>query len=109
MHDPSLHLLVDDHHIRNAFCLKRVFYPLECDHQPILTDTPGRALAWGCVMLDDKRYRLWYQSIAHIEPGALAAAGVWGKGSEFGYFPDRHPDAIHEWQSSMVGYAESDD
>src|SRR5439155_12867655 len=41
----------------------------------------------------------------------LAAAGVWGRGSESGFFPERYPAgvAIPETQTAMVGYAESDD
>src|SRR5437868_6673283 len=106
MHDPALHLFVDDHHIRNAYGLKRVYFPLDVDRKRLLFDTPGRGLAWGCVMLDDKLYRLWYQSVARVHAHELAAAGVWGKGDDFGFHPDRHPMAIHEWQTSVVGYAE---
>ena len=97
MHDPSLHLFVDDYHIRNAFCLKRELFPLRCDREPLLEDTPGRALAWGCVMLDEKRYRLWYQSVARIEPHALSQSGVWGKGEDFSF----HPDASRRIASSQ--------
>src|SRR5437879_3413876 len=109
MHDPSLHLFVDDHYIRNAFCLKRIFFPLEQDHRAILTDTDGRYIGWASAMLDGGRYRIWYHSVARVPPHEMAAAGVWGKGSERGFFPDRYPGAIRETQTAMVGYAESAD
>ena len=60
MHDPALHLFVDDHHIRNAFCLKRVFYPLEQDHKACLVDGEGRYLGWACVMREEGKFRCWY-------------------------------------------------
>lgn len=109
MHDPTLHLFVDDHHIRNAYGLKRVFFPLEQDHQPILTDTDGRYIGWGCAMLDGGKYRMWYHSVARVDHRAMAAAGVYGKGSEIGFFPDRFQGAIPATQLAMIGYAESDD
>src|SRR5438552_3123740 len=82
MHDPSLHLFVDDHHIRNAICLKRVFFPLEQNHQAVVTDTEGRYIGWGCAMRDGDKYRLWYHSVARTAPD-LTKSGVYGKGAEF--------------------------
>jgi len=109
MHDPSLHLFVDDHHIRNAYCLKRVFFPLERDHQAVLVDGPGRYLAWACVRREGEKYRCWYHSVARVISNELAKAGVWGSGEDLGYYPDRHPDAIPAYQLSGCGYADSSD
>jgi hypothetical protein len=109
MHDPSLHLFVDDYHIRNAHCLKRVFFALEQTREPVMTDIDGRYVCWGSVMRDAGKYRCWYLSCANVSTKDLAAAGVWGKGSDFSYHPDRHPDAIPIEQFEMIGYAESED
>jgi hypothetical protein len=39
----------------------------------------------------------------------MATAGAWGRGAEFGFFPERYPNAVPETQTSMVSYACSDD
>src|ERR1051325_5942588 len=109
MHDPSLHLFVDDCHIRNAVGLTRKFFPLEQDHKAILTDIDGRYVAWASAMRDGERYRLWYHSATQGSGHDLGAAGVWGRGSEFGFFPERDPNAMRETELSVISYAESDD
>jgi hypothetical protein len=109
MHDPALHLFIDDHHVRNAVALKRVLHPFEQSHEPILDDIDGRMLAWGCIIHENGRYRLWYQSAASVPVHEMQLAGVWGRGSEFGFFPDRFPGAIRETQTSTISYAESED
>jgi hypothetical protein len=57
----------------------------------------------------DGLYRMWCPSVADAGAHALARAGVWGRGAEFGYFPERHPEAVRETQTSVISYAESDD
>jgi len=109
MHDPSLHLFVDDYHIRNAHCLKRVFFPLEQDHQAVLIDGPGRYFAWACVQRENERFRCWYHSVARVIGSDLAKAGVWGTGSDIGYYSGRHAESIPAHQLSCCGYAESPD
>ena len=109
MYDPSLHLFVDDFHIRNAFLLNRTFFPLQQDHRAVLTDTDGRYIGWGSAMFDQGKYRMWYQSVARSDDRAMQAAGVYGRGAEMGYFPDRYAGAIPATQLSMIGYAESSD
>jgi len=90
MHDPSLHLFVDDQHIRTLFGLRREFGKLEKRPEPALEDIPGRLACWACVLREpDGRYRMWYQSVAQASAHDLARAGVWGRGEEFGYFPDQ--------------------
>ena len=108
-HDPNLHLFVDDYHVRNLLSMKRVFGTAKKDPEPILTDIPGRRICWGCVLADEGKYRLWYESIVPQNCHELAAAGVWGRGGDYGFYPDRHPGAVHVWETAMVSYAESDD
>ena len=108
-HDPALHLLVDDHHVRNLLSMKRVFGKAKKDPEPVLADIPGRRISWGCVLTEQGKHRLWYQSIVPQNCHDLAKTGVWGRGDEYGFFPDRHPDAVPEWQTAMVSYAESGD
>jgi hypothetical protein len=58
MHDPSLRLFVDDHHIRTLFGLRREFGKLEKRPAPVLEDIPGRLAGWACVLREsDGRYR----------------------------------------------------
>ena len=108
-HDPALHLFVDDHHIRNVLSMKRVFGTAKKDPQPALTDIAGRTIGWGCVITERGKHRLWYQSSVPINCHDLATAGVWGRGDDYGFYPDRHPHAVPEWQTSVLSYAESDD
>jgi len=110
MHDPSLHLFLDDQHVRTLFGLRRTFGKLEKHPAPVLEDIPGRLACWACVLREaDGLYRMWYQSVSAGGGHALAKAGVWGRGEEFGYFPERHPEAVRETQTSMIAYADSDD
>lgn len=107
MHDPALHLFVDDYHIRNAFAMKRVFGKLDKQPHPLVEDLPDRRACWATVMRDaDGKFRMWYESVYRH---TLSASGVWGRGEENGYFPDRHPQAIPETQFACIGYAQSDD
>jgi len=110
MHDPALHLFIDDHHVRTVFGLRREFGKLDKLPAPVLEDIPGRRACWACVLREpDGLYRMWYQSVANAGAHELAKAGVWGRGAEFGYFLERHPEAVRETQTSVISYAESDD
>lgn len=108
-HDPALHLFVDDHHLRNVLSMKRVFGCVEKVPEPALTDIPGRCVAWGCVLAEPGRHRLWYQSIVPRNCHDLATAGVWGRGCDYGYYPERADGAVPQWQASVLSYAESQD
>jgi hypothetical protein len=108
-HDPALHLFVDDYHIRNLLSMKRVFGKAKKDPGPALTDIPGRRICWGCVLTEQGKHRLWYVSIVPLNCHELATAGVWGRGDEYGFFPERHPGAVPEWKTTVLSYAESDD
>lgn len=110
MYDPSLHLFVDDDHIRNYFALQRIFGTLEKHPEPVLADIPGRQVAWGSVVQEaDGRFRLWYQSVCESSPHEMSNAGVYGRGDEFGFFPERFPAAVRATQTSVISYAESED
>ena len=110
MHDPSLHLFIDDSHVRNLFGLRRTYGSLEKLPEPVLEDIPGRLACWASVLQEpDGCFRMWYQSTSKESAHEMATAGVWGRGNEFGFFPDRYPDAIPETQTSVVSYAESRD
>ena len=80
-HDPALHLLVDDHHVRNLLSMKRVFGKAKKDPEPVLTDIPGRRISWGCVLTEQGKHRLWYQSIVPQNCHDLAKTGVGGRGA----------------------------
>jgi hypothetical protein len=59
MHDPSLHLFVDDHHVRTIFGLRREFGKLGKNPDPVLEDIPGRKACWACVLREpDGLYRM---------------------------------------------------
>lgn len=107
-YDPCLKLFIDDHHVRNLFAVERKWGRPQRPAEPVLGDIDGRCLAWGCVRQDAGRFRLWYQSVLQANCHEIAEAGVWGRGDDFGYFPDRHPDACRETQTSVLSYAESD-
>jgi hypothetical protein len=110
MFDSALHLFVDDHHVRTIFGLRREFGKLEKHPEPVLEDIPGRLACWACVLREpDGLYRMWYQSVHAGGSHELGKAGVWGRGEEFGYFPERHPNPIPRTQTSVISYAESDD
>jgi len=110
LHDPALHLFVDDRHVRNLFAMKRVFGRPRKIPEPAMEDIEGRLVAWGSALQEpDGRFRLWYQSIISESPHELATAGVWGRGDNYGFFPSRHPGAAREWQTSVISYAESAD
>lgn len=109
-HDSSLHLFVDDYHIRSRFAMKRVCGRLEKHPTPVVTDLPGRVASWACVLREpDGKFRAWYNSVCNVSAHEMATAGVWGRGSEFGFFPERMKGAIPETQTCTINYAESDD
>ena len=110
MHDPALHLFVDDYHIRNLFALRRVHGALEKLTEPVVRDVPGRFAVWGTALREpDGRLRLWYESQANARVHEASSAGVYGKGADFGYSPERYPDAVPETQTTVISYAESRD
>lgn len=111
MYDPSLHLFIDDYHIRNLFALKRVYGSLVKMQQPVLEDIPNRIIGWACVIQETSGiFRMWYQSVYKVSAHKMATLGVWGKKREFGFFPERCPEgAVPETQTSVVSYAESKD
>lgn len=110
MYDPALHLFIDDFHIRNQFAMQRVFGRLEKHPDPVLEDISGRQATWGTVMCEpDGRFRLWYQSVCDKSVHEMSTAGVYGRGEEFGYFPECLPGAVRETQTSVISYAESAD
>lgn len=109
-HDSSLHLFVDDYHIRSRFAMNRVCGRLEKYPTPVVTDLPGRVASWACVLREpDGKFRAWYNSICNVSAHEMATAGVWGRGSEFGFFPERMKGAIPETQTCTINYAESED
>jgi len=109
-HDGSLHLFVDDYHIRNRFAMKRVYGKLEKHPTPVLEDIPGRLVSWACVLREPQgRFRAWYNSICTTSAHEMATAGVWGRAAEFGFFPERMEGAVRESQTCTINYAESDD
>ena len=109
MHDPSLHLFVDDHHIRNLFGMKRVFEKPE-KLGPVIESNPGRNVNWGCVRQeDDGRIRMWYLSCSGINAHEAATAGAWGSGETYGFFPEKYRGAAPVTKLVMVAYAESAD
>jgi len=108
MYDPALHLFIDDHYIRNIFAVRRIFGKPEKYPEPTLRDIPGRLACWGCVLQEaDGRFRMWYQSVAKVSSHEMAKAGVWGRGAEYGFFPERMEGAIRETKTSVISYAES--
>ena len=111
MHDASLHLFIDDHHIRNIQAINRIFNHPKKHFCPVLEDIPGRFVTWASVMQENNGFRIWYQSVCKEPVHMLATAGVWGRGKEFGFFPERYPDgvAMPETQTSVVSYAQSND
>ena len=110
LHDPSLHLFLDDYHVRNVFAMKRTFGRPRKLEEPALQDIEGRSLAWGCVRQEaDGRFRCWYQSTLQDNVHEMVDAEVWGRGTDYGFYPERHPAACREWQTSILSYAESED
>jgi len=109
-HDSSLHLFVDDYHLRNRFAMKRVTGKLTKQAEPVVEDLPGRLVSWACVLREPEGlFRAWYCSVCKVSAHDMAIAGVWGRGNEFGFFPERMEGAIPETQTCTVSYAESRD
>lgn len=109
-HDTSLHLFVDDWHIRSRFAMKRVFGKLEKHPTPLVKDLPGRLFNWACVLREPEgKFRVWYNSACAVSAHEMATAGVWGRGSDFGFFPERMKGAVRDTQTCTISYAESDD
>ena len=110
MYDPSLHLFIDDVHIRNTFAMKREFFAPVKQEEPAFEDIAGRAVAWGCAMREvDGRFRCWYQSCVLGNVHEMAVAEVWGRGQDYGFYPERFDNACPEAQTSVLSYAESED
>lgn len=110
MHDPALHLFIDDHHVRATFGMKRVFGTLEKHPEPLLSPWQDRNVCWASILREpDGTFRCWYQSLYRHCVHDMATAGAFGRGTEFGYFPDRFEGAIPATSLSMLAYAESSD
>jgi hypothetical protein len=115
-HAAGLYLFVDDHWIAQTQALKRVLGAPEILPEPIIApDDPRteRDCAWGNVIREpDGRWRMWYVTM-HMGakaggPHEMAAAGVWGRGTNFSHHP-RSPADVRETESMLVRYAESAD
>src|SRR4051812_18846465 len=110
MHDPALHLFIDDYHIRNLHALRREFGALEKVPGPLLEDVPERLACWASVLREpDGSFAMWYQSVCELSAHDMATAGAWGRGDEFGFFPERFAGAVPETLTSAVSYAQSND
>ena len=59
MFDPSLHLFIDDRHVRTLFGLRREFGKIEKFPEPVLED-----IRYPCVIYsaDERTFRMWYQA-----------------------------------------------
>ncbi|NLX12909.1 MAG: hypothetical protein GXY44_04540 [Phycisphaerales bacterium] len=113
---PGLYLFVDDYWIAEQEGLSRLLNRPEVLPEPIIwPDKPQveQDCAWGNVLREpDGRIRLWYTTMRMGHEGrgghAMAAAGVWGRGNDFSFYPrseDDRPVVEH-----MLGrYAESRD
>jgi len=110
--DPSLHLFIDDKFIRNLVGMKRVFEKPQ-KVGPVFIEplkNKGRGAGWACIIQEETgKLRMWYESTPPVLHHDVATAGVWGKGTEYGYFPERMEGSYPEHQIYMIGYAESDD
>ena len=76
----------------------------------ITTDEPGRGVAaWGNVIREeDGRLRLWYFS--YLTKGHdMGRAGVWGRGTEYGFFPQGIRAECPMTHHALGMYAESTD
>lgn len=90
--------------------MRRVYGKLKKHPIPVVRDIPGRAVSWACVLREPEgKFRVWYNSMYGVSAHEMATAGVWGRGSEFGFFPERMEGAIPDTQTCVVSYAESDD
>lgn len=108
--DTSLHLFVDDHNLRNAIGFRRFFTKPQKLGRGLIFAPEGRTVFWGSVMKDaGDRIRLWYQDNADVLFHDMASSGTWGRGSDYGYYPERFEKAVPITQMTMIGYAHSTD
>lgn len=104
MHDPHLHLLVDDHEIQQYKNLLRILNrPKKLQAPVIRPDQPWEATqriqAWGSVIRDpDGTFRCWYYSMDNpvFDPGQATRGG-------YGYAESS--DGIH-WEKPSLGLIE---
>jgi len=104
MHDPHLHLLVDDHEIQHYTNLLRVLNrPKKLEAPVIVPDQPWEATqrlqAWGSVLREtDGTFRCWYYSTDNpvFDPEQMTRGG-------YGYAESR--DGIH-WEKPDLGLIE---
>ena len=114
--DLNLYLFVDDYWIAEKTGIERIVNQAKPLEQPIITPddpTTQTECAWGNVIRDqDGRFRMWYctlhMGINNLGPHEMAAAGVWGKGDDFSYYPRGKGD-VRDVDLMLGKYAESDD
>ena len=105
------HLFVDDEEIHQTFGTWRVLnQPTKLPGPLITSGEPGRGVAaWGnAIREEDGRLRLWY--LSYLTKGHdMGRAGVWGRGTEYGFFPQGMPGECPITHHSLGMYAESTD
>jgi len=115
-HDPRLWLFVDDRHLARQSGLRRVIGQAQPLERPIIWPEHPESeadCAWGNVIREpDGRFRLWYCTMQMGHNGAgpheIAAAGVWGRGRDYGFHPRSEADRP-DVESMLGKYAESVD
>lgn len=102
MHDPNLHLFVDDAEVQQRDNLTRTINrPRKLPAPVLVSDQPwecGRVQAWGSVIHEtDGRFRLWYFAMnAHRRPGTE---------QDGGYCYAESSDGVH-WEKPHLGLVE---
>ncbi len=110
------YLFVDDYWIAEKTGIERIFNQAQPLEKAIITpDDPTTQMecAWGNVIREqDGRFRMWYctlnMGIHNLGPHDMAAAGVWGKGDDFSFYPRGKGD-VRDVENMLGRYAESDD
>ncbi|MBI2193198.1 MAG: hypothetical protein HYU36_14555 [Planctomycetes bacterium] len=110
-HDPNLHLFVDEQSVYQTFGVTRILNQAVKHPQPVVMSDgrPHRmATAWGNVIQEsDGRLRMWYLDMFR-DPHGAGKAGVWGRGSDYGFHPRDEQDC-RDVESVFMAYAESTD
>ena len=105
MHDPNLHLLVDDREIQQYLRLERVVNkPRKLEHPVVDSDQPWegyRTQAWGSVIQEsDGLIRLWYFSFPARKPGEMDVGGYCYAESRDGYHFEKPDLGVAEFRGS---------